>query len=104
MKKWWVSWYQDGDDYRPLNFPPNEGVLGWWCSGEAADGSATLVALLAARDESHAREIVNADWPELGESEWRFADERDSSYRPGTRFVLTDWMEKRMATFEAARP
>ena len=50
MKRFWMSWYDAEEDYRPLHDPPSEAILGWWCSGEHADGRATLVALVQADD------------------------------------------------------
>lgn len=28
--RFWLSWHQPTEDYRPLTDPPVEGVLGWW--------------------------------------------------------------------------
>ncbi len=90
-KYWWVSWYQPTEDHRPLSFPPNEGVMGWWCSGDSGDSS-VLVAQVKAENESEAKNVVNQDWPEA--FTWRFCRET-SSEEPGGRFQLSDWMKER---------
>jgi hypothetical protein len=88
--RFWVSWVQPTGDHRPLNYPP-EGLLGWWCSGYDADDHATLVALLDAKSEEDAREVIAKHWPESTTAKWRFCDTREDSYVPGTRFPLPDW-------------
>ena len=93
---WWISWYQPTDDHRPLTYPPNDAVLGWWCSGErCSDGASTLVAHVRSSDEDAAKAAIRTDWPEAGE--WRFCERRSGRPEPGGRFPLSDWMRERYA-------
>lgn len=88
--RWWLSWYQPTEDHRPLTFPPNESILGWWCSGSGEEG-ATLVALVAAPTERKAWAAVRQDWPDKGGH--RFCKAVSADYRPGDRFPINGWME-----------
>ena len=98
MAYFWLSWYQPTEDYRPLKFPPNEAVLGWWCSGErCSGGAATLVAEVLAVDEAEAKAVVVKDWPEA--REWRFCKESATPHS-SDRFPPSDWMTPR---YEAAK-
>lgn len=86
--RYWVSWYQPTKDYRPLTYPPNEAILGWWCSG-----ASTLCALVSASDKVEAGAAITKDWPEA--KEWRFVYEKGDKWLPGDRFPLKDWMRDR---------
>lgn len=92
----WISWHQPTEDYRPLRYPPNEAVLGWWCSGQADQG-ATLCAMVEAENANRAEAVVLADWPEA--EGWRFCEPK-TDLTLSDRFPLSDWMEPR---FEAAK-
>ena len=92
----WVSWFQPTKDYRPLTFPPNENILGWWCSGERSDGQSSLCALVNDYSEDEAKNSIHKDWPEA--DEWRFCKEKDST-KLSDRFPLNDWQEKRINKF-----
>jgi hypothetical protein len=95
MSRFWVSWYQPTEDYRPLTYPPNNHILGWWCSGHAEVGS-TICAAIEAENEEAAREAVLKDWPEAFDVEdWRFINEKPNDWKPGDRFSLSDWMIER---------
>lgn len=94
LKRFWISWSQPTEDDRPLTYPPNAAILGWWCSGYDADGYATLCAFVQAKSEADAELQVLKDWPEAGP--WRFNDERAWDWEPSDRFPLSDWMEERM--------
>lgn len=105
MKRFWLSWEEVSEDYRPITDPPNRAVLAWWCSGEAGDGSySTLVAFIEAEDEAAARAAVLESWPPgpMGrapgqEPVWRFCEERGFDYRPGDRFPVTKpWQRERI--------
>lgn len=95
MKRFWISWEQPGEDYRPLSVQYPAGFLGWWCSGYAGDGSySTLIALTDAESEQQAHEVIRKLWPEApgGEKQfrhdWRFSEERPDGWTPGDRFPL----------------
>ena len=94
MNRYWVSWYQPTEDERPLTFPPNESILGWWNSGQRLEPAAwTICAVVEAKTEAAAKKTVRKDWPEA--KEWRFVEEVEPDYRPGDRFPLGAWMKPR---------
>lgn len=92
--RWWISWLQPTEDYRPLNYPPNGDILGWWCSGYNELDVATLCALVKGKDARAARKAIRKEWPEAGD--WRFENNVASDWLPGDRFPLTDWMRERL--------
>lgn len=89
----WISWVQPGHDVRPLNFPPNESVMGWWTTGYTENGQ-TLCAMVRAASWEEAHSVVLLDWPEAGA--WRFC-KHSSSPVLSDRFPLEDWMRERYA-------
>jgi len=97
--RYWLSWYQVTEDYRPLTYPPNEAILGWWCSGESIHG-ATLCAVVEACCEEDAWSAVKLDWPEMDPtSDARFISEKSNDYVPGGgRFPIkeNDWSYGRL--------
>lgn len=102
MRRFWMSWACDSDDHRPLTYPPNDAIRGWWCSGYDADGNAILCAVVDATSESEAAKAVHCDWPESLEYvrnyDWRFIEPRDGTWKPGDRFPASDWMIDRLST------
>ena len=97
MSRFWISWWQPGEDCRPLHFPPKEQrVLGWWRSG--SDGERTSIcALVEASAEWTAKAFVAEDWPESVDAEWRFVERKPDGWLPNNRFPLEDWMAARIA-------
>lgn len=93
MNRYWISWYEKSEDYRPLNFPPNNSVKGWWKSGESDDAS-ILCAVVDAENEDKVWESIEIDWP--GSRQIRFCEIRKSDYKPGDRFPVSDWMKDRL--------
>jgi hypothetical protein len=94
MNLFWISWYQPTEDYRPLGYPPNAAILGWWCTGtRTSDDASTICALVRAEDEAAAQSAVIIDWPEA--IDWRFCELRHD-WQSSARFPLTDWMVERM--------
>ena len=92
--RFWMSWIVAEEDYRPLTYPPNAAILGWWKSGEDMDGNAILCGLVQASDEDSAENAVTKDWPGI---EWRFVNpESDNYVVTSDRFPLSDWMTSRM--------
>ena len=99
MNRYWLSWYQAGPDYRPLTFPPNEAVLGWWCTGSGDHGGfedvSILCALVQAESEDAAWKAVLKDWPDM--IDHRFIEAVGANYIiTSDRFPLSDWMKPRM--------
>ena len=91
-KRWWISWYQPTDDERPLTYPPNAAIIGWWNSG-SSDEAWTLCAVVDAISEAAARKAVLKDWPEA--SNWRFCEPRIPTWRPNDRFPIDGWAKQR---------
>jgi len=93
--RYWISWWHQGDDPRPLHYPPlNPRVLGWWRSGYG-DLGVSICALVEAKDESQARAAVATDWPESVGAEWRFVEEKQQGWLPNDRFPMSGWMQQR---------
>jgi hypothetical protein len=93
---YWISWYQNTEDYRPLNSPPNEQILGWWNTGVNGDDLNIICALVSAESEAAATEAILKEWPEATEYKWRFFDEK--LYTPmEDRFPREEWMVERIA-------
>ena len=88
---YWASWIQPTNDYRPITYPPNNKILGWWCSGYNQDG-AILCAMILACSEETAKKCVLIDWPEA--INWRFCDRRDD-LEISDRWRLEEWMKVR---------
>ena len=91
MSRFWLSWYQPGEDYRPLVFPPGQ-VL-WWCTGyEGSDGGdAILCGLVDAESEEAAWEEVRKYWPDF--KRYRFTERKPDGWQPDSgRFPVVGWM------------
>lgn len=98
--RFWISWIQRTADYRPLTFPPNAAILGYWCSGYDGDDYAVMCAAVDAEDATKACIAIFEDWPEAKDdmlaNGWRlFQHDKDDDWRPSDRFPLSDWMEER---------
>ena len=39
--RFWMSWIVKEEDYRPLTFPPNEAILGWWNTGTTSTSASS---------------------------------------------------------------
>ena len=87
MKRYWISWYQPTEDYRPLKWPLPKEILGWWCSGlRCSDDASTLVAWVEAESNESAEKLIKKYWPEA--KEWRFNDEVELDWKPNDRFPV----------------
>ena len=97
MGRYWVSWYQPGDDWRPLAYPPTAHVLGAWASG-SYDGGTTVCALVeGAQNEDEAKAAIAIDWPESATAEWRFVTPVEVTWLPpNDRFPLPEWSRQRL--------
>ena len=106
MQRFWVSWVQPGEDHRPLGYPPNDQILGWWCSGYDSEDNAMLCACVVGEGETvgdqmrHATAAIEKEWPEAtaaeqNENGWRFFEQREANWQPNDRFPLSDWMGER---------
>lgn len=98
-QRFWASWLQPTEDYRAVTFPPNEAIIGYWCSGYGSDKDdcavPILCAVIDAENEEAARTAVLKDWPAW--KEWRFIEERNPDFKPGDRFPIdeSEWMQER---------
>lgn len=101
MKRYWISWVQRTEDFRPLHYPPNEAILGWWCSGYDSDDNAILCAAVDAVEASDACVAIFEEWPEakddMAENGWRiFQHDKGDNWTPGDRFPIDKpWMAER---------
>lgn len=108
MARFWLSWLESAEDYRPLTYPPNEAVLGWWMTGTAYDKATkegglegyrgtTICALVSAENEETAKEAIRKDWPgAMSEENTRFCRQVEPTYLPNNRFKLADWQRERL--------
>lgn len=96
MTRFWISWVQPTEDWRPLTDPPQNQIVGWWCSGYDPEDRATLCALVSASTLDDAKNALRVSWPEVppNKGDWRFAEEREPKYLPGDRFPLEKSWEK----------
>jgi len=95
--RFWISWYEPAVDCRPVTFPPNAAILGWWCTGERCyDEASILVAVVEGEDEDAAKAAVRLDWPgvEHKDKEWRSCEEWDGYL--SDRFPPREWMIRRL--------
>jgi hypothetical protein len=97
----WISWWQPAGDYRPLSYPPNAAILGWWCTGSNERNGSSICALVKADTEDAAKAAVSIDWPEA--ESWRFCEPRESA-KLSDRFPLGDWMVQRFDDAKAQAP
>lgn len=97
--RFWLSWPQPTEDFRPLTDPPVEGILGWWCSGYDTDNRPLLCALVSANTLISAKALIRQSWPEAPpkKASWRIEQEHPLDFVPGDRFPLMSWMRKRLA-------
>jgi len=88
-QRYWISWYQAGDDYRPLSWPPPPHFIGYWCSGYS-DDSATLCLWIEQTSEAAAWADVEQHWsPGVGKR--RFSNVCEPDFVPGDRFPRCEW-------------
>jgi hypothetical protein len=94
-KRFWLSWIQPTPDYRPVMDPPNDAVLGWWCTGFDSNDSAILCAGVQASTPSAAKKAIAMDWPEAEIAVWRFCDVIEPPFKLSDRFPLKGWAKER---------
>ncbi len=98
--RFWISWYQPTEDYRPLMFPPNETILGCWCSGWRSDpGAWMMCAVVETKSIGEAFTALQVDWPEVATAEVRFVVTHPANWVPEQgRFPPQEWMIERLKT------
>lgn len=105
LKQFWCSWREVTKDYRPITFPPNDNVLGWWMTGEECGPpdfvrqAVNICAFILGKDEDDVRASIKKDWPEF-DGEFRFIDQYKLGSLPGNRFLMDDWMRERFKNLE----
>lgn len=108
VQKFWISWVQPVGDFRPLGYPPNDQILGWWRSGFDSENNSIICACVVGEGETvgdqmrHATTAIEKEWPEAttaqeNESGWRFFERREADWKPNDRFPLSDWMVERFS-------
>lgn len=91
--RFWISWYQAAEDYRPVIWPLPPSIPAYWCTGRDSDGDATLCAIVDAPSERHAYDAIRAAW-KGGIREWRGCEARTNDWRPPSdRFPWPKWAE-----------
>ena len=82
MKRFWISWYQPSEDYRPIEVPPVDIVPGYWCSGEEFGGKNRFImcAVVCAAIIKDAEIRISEYWPEA--EDWRFCIEQEEDWMP----------------------
>ena len=92
--RYWVSWVESEEDYRPITWPPPSAVKGYWCSGYDADEAPIVCAVIDAENEEQLREILEKDWRPV-EGDLRFVNEKADDFKPGDRFPIPGWAKDR---------
>jgi hypothetical protein len=87
VTRFWVSWVQPTDDYRPVKHPL-PAHLHYWCSGFDASGMPILCAMIDATTRINAEDQLMDYWPEVAGIEWRVFEEKESDWTPGDRFPM----------------
>jgi len=91
MKRFWISWYQPTEDYRPVYDPSKEKEPldhNYWCSGQRmSDDAWTMCAIVEAGSVEKAEDVIRKYWPEA--HEWRFCEEKPLDWTPGDRFPMS---------------
>ncbi len=98
LKEFWASWYEFADDWRSVTYPPNQSIVGYWCSGYSGNAS-TVCAWVVAKNEKEAKRAIRADWPGQ-HKRWRFFIEK--TIQDGDRFKFDDWMIERFNALRGA--
>lgn len=77
--RFWISWYQPTEDYRPLK----EGIS-YWKTGQTVSEPVqyTLCAVVDAEDKGAAKKRILEDWPEA--HNWRFCDSVPDGWEPSS--------------------
>ncbi len=74
----------------------------------STDEGVNIVALVQAKEPENASAAIIAEWPELKKLirkkgfTWRFFQTKDADFKPGDRFVLSQWMRDRLETNKGA--
>ena len=99
--RFWISWYQAGEDYRPAKWPLPPEIAAYWCTG-GSDAASTLCAIVDAPDEAAAKTLIVDCWGGglVGlmdwDSAWRFCNEREPGWKPeSSRFPWPEWAKGR---------
>lgn len=95
IKRYWMRFTTPSKDFRPIHYPPSEGICGWWCSGYNSSDHAYIFLCVDATSEKEAWKTVMYEWPEAKQD---FCEEVAKNFVPGDRFPLTnDWEIERFA-------
>tara|TARA_Y100000310_G_C20056709_1_gene523073 strand:+ start:170 stop:460 length:291 start_codon:yes stop_codon:yes gene_type:complete len=88
IRRYWVSWICEEEDYRPVKTTIN-GLVGYWHSGWDLKNNAILCALVEAVTKEEAEKIIRDGWPETEHiGEWRIFYGQPLHWIPGDRFPI----------------
>ena len=87
----WVRFFQPLAGYSGLANPPNENILGYWCTGYSRRGDFDIAVICAVVKGDDPMGSILKDWPEAQDIE---VDKMDKLVLTD-RFVLNDWMKER---------
>ena len=77
--KWWVRWYTEGMDSRPVAAPT---PIEWWCTGYS-DTHSINCAIVHGEDEADCIRVLQVHgWPECEELD--SCEEVDMDWRPNS--------------------
>lgn len=96
LRRFWLSWWQPGPDFRPREWPLGDVMDRFWCSSERTRRRQvfgaelvveyvreySLCAVVNAVDEAAAKGVVRLLWDIEGEPEWRWCDEKRAGWLP----------------------
>jgi hypothetical protein len=86
MKRYWISFV--AEDHRPVKWPLPPELIQSWCSGYDSEDN-EIVCLLAQHDDEDALwRMIHEYWPETVGQTWRFWQEHNVDWTPGSRFPL----------------
>lgn len=86
MKRFWISWLQDTEDFHPITSPPNPSIVGWWRSSESDDFH-VLCAVVDARNADEARDAILQEWPlAMEQAGWSHFDNKPLDWLPHNSF------------------
>ncbi len=93
LKRFWVRFWTSADDYRPLIFPPIEGILGWWCSGtrDRDVEESCIIVWIESENQDTATQTILKHWPEFLDDDNASFQTVPLDWKPSDRFAVSEW-------------